>query len=152
MTDVPLIFIRVLAYWYKHQTLYIKWGNSISTPFNVSNGVRQGSVLSPHLFCVYVDKISQRLNEVKIGCKVKSILINHLFYADDLCIFCPSSRGLQKLLNICFDCGSELNIVFNETKCKIMVFKAHTFRKCYVPVPDFYLGSHKLKECIYTNI
>ena len=97
---VPLIFIRILAYWYKHQSLYIKWGNCLSTPFSVSNGVRQGSVLSPFLFCVYVDKISQRLNETKIGCRLKSLLINHLFYADDLCIFSPSSRGLQTLLDI----------------------------------------------------
>ena len=142
---VPLIFIRILAYWYKHQNLYIKWGDCISSLFTVSNGVRQGSVLSPYLFCVYFDKISQRLNGVKIGCKLRNLLINHLFYADDLCIFSPSSRGLQKLLDICFECGSELDIIFNETKCKIMVFKAKTYHKC--PVPDFYIGNAKLEVC-----
>ena len=142
---VPLIFIRILAYWYKHQSLYIKWGNCLSTPFSVSNGVRQGSVLSPFLFCVYVDKISQRLNETKIGCRLKSLLINHLFYADDLCIFSPSSRGLQTLLDICFNSGSELNILFNQTKCKIMVFKTKTYRNCVVPA--FRLGPHKLDVC-----
>ena len=142
---VPLIFIRVLAYWYKHQTLYIKWGNCVSSAFTVSNGVRQGSVLSPFLFCAYVDKISQRLNKAKIGCKIRSLLLNHLFYADDLCIFSPSSRGLQQLLDICFNCGSELNILFNEKKCKIMVFRAKSYRKC--PVPTFRMGEKVLKNC-----
>ena len=142
---VPLIFIRILAYWYKHQNLYIKWGKCISSAFTVTNGVRQGSVLSPYLFCVYFDKISQQLNGVKIGCKLRNLLINHLFYADDLCIFSPSSRGLQKLLDICFECGSDLDIIFNELKCKIMVFKAKTYQKC--PVPNFYIGDAILEIC-----
>ena len=109
---VPLIFIRLLAFWYKFQTLCIKWGQSISLFFSVTNGVRQGSVLSPYLFCVYVDKISKRLNSVKIGCKLKDMLINHLFYADDLCLFCPSSRGLQKLRYLIFVFYVPVNLTF----------------------------------------
>ena len=144
--NVPLIFIRLLAYWYKYQSLLIKWGNCISADFSVSNGVRQGSVLSPYLFCIYVDKISERLNRARIGCKVKEIIINHLFYADDLCVFSPSSRGLQTLLNICFACANELNIIFNESKCKIMVFKSTLYRNCVTP--DFRLGLHTLNGCV----
>ena len=144
--NVPLIFIRLLAYWYKHQTLAVKWGTCISECFSVSNGVRQGSVLSPYLFCIYVDKISECLNCAGIGCKIKNLLINHLFYADDLVLFSPSSRGLQTLLNICNKCALDLDIIFNETKCKVMVFKTAMFRKCINPI--FYLGQHDLKECI----
>ena len=39
---VPIIYIRIIAFWYKHQFLYVKWGNSISEGFKVTNGVRQG--------------------------------------------------------------------------------------------------------------
>ena len=142
---VPLIFIRIIAYWYKHQLLFVKWGNALSSSFRVTNGVRQGSVISPYLFCVYFDKISKSLNGVKIGCKLKNLLINHLFYADDLCIFSPSSRGLQQLLDICFDVGAGLDIIFNETKCKIMIFKSKSYRKCIVP--RFRMGQNVLKVC-----
>ena len=142
---VPLIFIRILAYWYKYQCLIVKWGNCFSSPFCVTNGVRQGSVLSPYLFCVYVDRISDKLNETKIGCNFRNMIINHLFYADDLCIFSPSSRGLQKLLDVCFNVGSDLNIIFNQKKCKIMVFKSRTYRNC--PVPTFNIGGRILKSC-----
>ena len=85
----------ILVYWYRFQTLIIKWGNCFSECFTVSNGVRQGSVLSPYLFCVYVDIISERLNKTKIGCKIKELIVNHLFHADDLCLVTSSSRGLQ---------------------------------------------------------
>ena len=76
---------------------------------------------------------------------VGNMLINHLFYADDLCIFSPSSKGLQILLNTCFDCGLEWDIRFNEKKCKIMVFKSNKFRN--IPVPRFFIGGKKLDEC-----
>ena len=53
--NVPLILIRLLLFWYTTQQICIKWGNSLSECFNVSNGVRQGSILSPKLFSIYVE-------------------------------------------------------------------------------------------------
>ena len=102
-------------------------------------------IIYPYLFCIYVDKISEKLNRTKVGCKINDMLINHLFYADDLCLFSPSSKGLQVLLNICYDCANELNILFNISKCKIMIFKSVLLRKCITPL--FRLGGQILKEC-----
>ena len=44
---VPGYIVRVLAYGYAHQQMHIKWEGSIPAPFRVSNGVRQGGILSP---------------------------------------------------------------------------------------------------------
>ena len=86
---VPLLYIRILAYWYKHQNLFVKWGNCISTSFSVKNGVRQGSVLSPYLFCVYVDKISTSLNKAKIGCNVRISCLTIYFTLTIYAYFVP---------------------------------------------------------------
>ena len=45
----------------------------MSDSFNVSNGVRQGSVLSPYLFAVYMDDLSSELNKVNAGCIVGNL-------------------------------------------------------------------------------
>ena len=37
------------------------WGGTYSTFFCVTNGVRQGSILSPYLFNIYVDDLSVAL-------------------------------------------------------------------------------------------
>ena len=65
---VPGYIMRILCYWYAHQTMCVRWGSSISSSFRVSNGVRQGGILSPHLFNVYVDDLSQILNRCRTGC------------------------------------------------------------------------------------
>ena len=48
------VFIADVASWYSMQKMQVCWDKSLSEPFSVSNGVRQGSVLSPHLFAVLI--------------------------------------------------------------------------------------------------
>ena len=81
--------------------LHVRWNNTMSTGFNVSNGVRHGGILSPYLFCIYVDELSKMLNNVHVGCFVGTMLVNHLMYADDLVLLSPSAAGLSLLLSIC---------------------------------------------------
>ena len=94
----------------------VKWGNSVSTPLGVSNRVCQGGLLSPALFNLYMDELSQQLNECQTGCLIGNILINHLMYADDLAILSPSSAGFQQLLNICSDYGMKYDVQYNAKK------------------------------------
>ena len=98
---VPIYLVKVLCYWYQHQSMYVKWGSTLSSKFQVTNGVRQGGVLSPLLFNVYVNELSELLNKSGIGGNMGGIIINHMLYADDICIVSLSSSGLQQLLNIC---------------------------------------------------
>ena len=98
---VPNSITRILAYWYANQSMQVTWGKAVSTPFGVGNGVRQGGLLSPALFNIYMNDLSEQLRASKTGCMVGNILVNHLMYAEDLAIFSPSSTGLQEMLNIC---------------------------------------------------
>ena len=94
---VPSYILRILKYWYVGQTFNVGWSNIISDPFTVTNGVRQGSILSPYLFNVlYMDELSDTLNKEQIGCCGGNKIINHLMYADDLVITAPSSAGLNR--------------------------------------------------------
>ena len=90
---VPTCFVRLLQYWYAHQTMQVKWGNRLSESFLITNGVRQGGVLSPYLFAIYIDNLSMELNKLQAGCCIGNILINHILFADDLCCFSASLDG-----------------------------------------------------------
>ena len=68
----------------------IKWGTNFSSPFTVTNGVKQGGVLSPYLFAVYLDELSIQLGSARVRCTVGNMVVNHLKFADDICVFSPS--------------------------------------------------------------
>ena len=67
---MPMCFVTILERWYSEQTMCIKWGNCFSETFSVSNRVRQGGILSPYLFVVYLDDLSVLLNKALPGCYV----------------------------------------------------------------------------------
>ena len=77
--------------------MYVKWGSTLSSKLQVTNGVRQGGVLSPLLFNVYVGELSELLNKYGIAGTTGGTII----MSDGICIVPLSSLGLQQLLNIC---------------------------------------------------
>ena len=50
-------------------------------------GVRQGGVLSPKLFAIYIDDLSNELALCKSGCYINEQCMNHVIYADDICFW-----------------------------------------------------------------
>ena len=62
--------------------------------------MKQGGILSPLLFNIYMDDLSLQLHRQSIGCSVGGTVVNHMLCADDIVLFAPSAKGLQKLLDI----------------------------------------------------
>ena len=57
---VPGYMLCALTYWNKNKIMCIRWGDVYSLKFKVSNGVRQGGILSPYFVNVYVDELSEQ--------------------------------------------------------------------------------------------
>ena len=97
--SVPLYIVRILYFWYFNQLVCVRWNQTLSYTFRVTNGVRQGGILSPLLFNVYMNDLSLSLNKFAIGCIIQNTIINHFMYAADVVLVSPSAKGLQKLVN-----------------------------------------------------
>jgi retron-type reverse transcriptase len=70
---LPKATVRLIVYWYTSQSFIIQWGNCFSEGFTVTNGVRQGGVLSPIFFNLYVDDLSLALTKTKTGCNLNNV-------------------------------------------------------------------------------
>ena len=70
--------------------MHIRWENTFSTFFCVSNSVNQGGIISPVLFNVYIDDL-----RLSIGGRIRGEIVTHLSNADDLCLTCLSTAGMQ---------------------------------------------------------
>ena len=106
-------FFRIIMDLYTRQNLRASWNGVISTNFSVSNGVRQGGVLSPILFNVYIDELLLRLKQHDFGCHIGNRFVGGLCYADDLKILSPSVRGLQKMVGICEEFAKDYSVTLN---------------------------------------
>ena len=130
---VPGYIVKLLSYWYAKQTMRVRWGDCISSPFRVSNGVRQGGILSPYLFNVYMDDLSCLLNCYNTGCVSGDTIINHLMYADDLVLISPSGTGLKELLCACEVYSLEHAIIYNSKKSTVVVCRNNVMMNAVRP-------------------
>ena len=119
---VPQPYLKLLLIWYRAQRMTVKWSNSMSVPFSVQNGVRQGSNLSPMLFSVYIDELLHVIQQSKTGCHIGQTAVNIIAYADDLVILSPTRTGLQRLVHMCESFALKQDIVFNVKKTVCMCF------------------------------
>ena len=78
--------VRIIMFWYRTQTIYVKWGKLCSSYFRVSSGVRQGGILSPKLYSIFVYNLLQAMSDAKIGYIINGISVNLVCFTDDLCI------------------------------------------------------------------
>ena len=70
-----------------------------------------------------MDDLSLMHNCSGIRGYIGTTLINHLCYADDLCLISFSSSSMQELLNICKEYASEHKLIYNRSKSFALCFK-----------------------------
>ena len=62
--------VSILLLWYSHLQVSVLWNRVLSSPFCISNGTRQGGILSPTLFNRYVRDMIVSLLTSRVGCNV----------------------------------------------------------------------------------
>ena len=132
--------------------MFIRWDNTYSTKFLVTNGVEQGEILSPFLFNVYMNNLSLSLNNSGMGGSLGDNIINQLCYADDLCLISLSSLGMQHLLDICDTYAINHQLSYSATKSFSLCFRPKQIK---IKRPSFVLGKQLIPavdKCKYLGI
>ena len=63
--DIPTTVVRLYFNSYSRQKARVGWNNIMSEYLSVSNGVKQGGVLSSMLLCLYIDSLSQKIETIR---------------------------------------------------------------------------------------
>ena len=134
-------FFNILRHIYTTDKACIKLGQSRSDFFNLDIGVRQGCILSPLLFNLFLSDLAKQFDTVEDKLKLGNVGINSLFWADDLVLFAESKEGLDKLLQILEHYCAENHLLINTKKTKCMIFN----RSGRLLRRPFYLNGVKLE-------
>jgi len=105
-----------LKNWFSNTTTVVKWGDALSSPVRLSTGVRQGNVLSPLLFGVFVNELLSSLSESGQGCHIKFTPFNVFMFADNFLIVSLSILSQQVLVDKCITKLKAMDMIVNPSK------------------------------------
>jgi hypothetical protein len=95
---LPECLLTVLEDWFNKCYTSVKWFSVLSDSFKLEIGIRQGGVLSPQFFAIYIDDIVDTVKKHGVGCHLRHVCVSIILYADDILLLAPSVTALQQLL------------------------------------------------------
>ena len=134
---------RFLCNWYRSLQGIVRVNGTYGTIFDITKGTRQGSILSPCLFNIFIDDLLQDLNKSPHGMKINGNLFNNSAYADDINLFAISVADLQSLIDICYTYSKQWRFEFGLPKSNCLVVAG----KYSINNPNLTLG-HKRISCM----
>ena len=99
-------------------------GEATTDWFDVDVGVRQGCVLSPILFNMFINGLAEEVKSLGLGVKVDDgeDNLSILLYADDICLIAENPRHLQRMLDAISVYSSRWRFQINLGKTAGVVF------------------------------
>jgi hypothetical protein len=110
--------------------------------FQVTRGTRQGSVLSPQLFNIFIDDLLYEIYAMSDKVSIGSCSINVFAYADDITVMCTTVPGLQRLIDRCAEYALKWRFKFGVKKTKCMVISG----KSLSGEPVWYLDGKRIEN------
>ena len=141
LKNFPRCFVVILYDWFSKSNITVKWGNAISHSVRLLAGVRQGSILAPFLFAIFIDDVLVKLGSSGLGCHLKSVCFNAIMYADDLLLLSTSITELQKLIDLANMLINSLGLILNASKsiC-IRIGRRHKIVNCKLSLNGSKIG------------
>ena len=128
--SIPTPIINILINWFSKSSFQVLWKCVLSSRRVLNCGLRQGGVLSPLLFSVFVDDLLKSLEASNYGCFIKYSCVNSFMYADDIILISISIYDMQRLVNLCVECLDILDLPINLSKCNFVRIGPRFKMKC----------------------
>ena len=116
-------FLLAIKSLYKDVVCSVDVNNSLTDWFSVNSGVKQGCILSPTLFAMYIDDLVQEINLKHLGVNCQIRTLSTLLYADDIVLIAPSAENLQGLIDTVADWCTKWGMRINLSKTNIVHFR-----------------------------
>jgi len=117
---VPPDLLHLLIDWYDKCYAFVRWNGALSSCIECLCSVRQGGVLCPVLFTLYVDDVIVKLRSANLACSNHHVYVGCVMYADDLVLIASSICTMQLMINVCSDEIAYPDMRFTVAKSSVM--------------------------------
>jgi len=114
--------VNVIQTLYHNHKRRIQIMGGLSGWVSCQRGVKQGCILSPTLFTLYLAELGNRLMNLGSGIQVGDVCIPGLFYADDIALVSKSPEDMLLQLETVQDFFTERQLQLNLSKTKILKY------------------------------
>ena len=121
--DIHGRLFNTLSNIYSSSNSQLRVNNYLTESFNVASGVRQGDIVSPVLFSMFLNDLATGIKGLDCGVKINGNDLSILLYADDIVLIAPSEGSLQKMLDFVADWCRKWRMAVNNEKTKIVHFR-----------------------------
>ena len=118
---VDKVMVDLIESMYKQTKCSVSVNGKITEWFKVVTGVRQGCLLSPSLFNLFLEFVMKDLQNLDSGIQMGDMRINNIRYADDTTLMDLVFEKLQISTNELENACSRWGMKINPSKCKIML-------------------------------
>jgi len=112
---------RLIDALYDNVKAQVKFGDIETDFFDVSDGVKQGCVLSPVLFCIFIHEFTKLLKKHDLGVRIHNVNVGSLFWADDVVLLANDENELNKMLSLAAQFANDWKLSFNHEKSNILI-------------------------------
>lgn len=120
LMGVSTKFVNLIGNIYNNTKSAVWTGEEISEHFETRSGVKQGCLLSPLLFALYLNDLHDYLGG---GINLGTLNIRLLMYADDIVIMADDIKVMQTMVNRIEKYCDKWNLEVNLEKSEMMVFR-----------------------------
>ena len=121
---VPPRMLAVIRCLYANTLCRVRVQGEDTSSFKVESGVRQGGILSPLLFNVFIDRILQMaLDGYPEGISIYPTgdCLTDLTFADDIALLCQSTAGMQLMIDRVSEAAAAFGLVLSAPKSKVVL-------------------------------
>ena len=127
---------------YDSSNAQLRLNGLLTESFFVSSGVKQGDVMSPTLFSMYINDLATGIKDLNCGVTIDDMNVSILLYADDIVLIAPEEESRQKMLDFVAEWCRKWRMYVNSDKTQVVHFRQHCVEQSqYI----FKLGSDVLK-------
>lgn len=120
--DIGGPFLNIIKHMYDKSAVQIDLHNGLTDPFLANIGVKQGCVLSPTLFRLFLHDINEIFSNSCHPAKLHNENISCLRFADDVVLMSESAEGLQLSIDKIKEYADKWLLKVNTDKSKIIIF------------------------------